>query len=132
MPATATFRVASVPSAVAEARGAVTAAAIGRVDAGMLQTARLLVSELVTNGIVHGGVDDSIEVAVRIGDLGLRVEVTDLGMGFAGDGRWEGPDHTGGWGLFLVQRLSDRWGIDRNGSTCVWFELVNDRDGLPL
>jgi anti-sigma regulatory factor (Ser/Thr protein kinase) len=122
MPATATFQVASCPESVAEARAAVTAAAVGRVDAQMLQTARLLVSELVTNGVVHGG-GSALEVAVHIGDPGLRVEVTDFGGGFLGQPRSAGLDHTGGWGLFLVQRLSDRWGIERDGSTRVWFEL---------
>jgi hypothetical protein len=38
------------------------------------------------------------------------------------------PDLTtpGGLGLVLVDTLSERWGIRRNGETCVWFECVSE------
>ena len=36
------------------------------------------------------------------------------------------PSRPSGWGLYLVRELSDRWGIDHDGETRVWFEL--DRD----
>lgn len=120
----ATFEVASEPESVAAARDAVTAAALGGIDAKTLETARLLVSELVTNGITHGGTDSPLEVEVVVSDRGLRVDVIDHGTGFARRPGTDEPDYSGGWGLFLVEELSDRWGIVRNGNTCVWFELV--------
>jgi hypothetical protein len=34
----------------------------------------------------------------------------------------------GGWGLFLTERLADRWGVDRkDGWTTVWLELDPER-----
>jgi hypothetical protein len=33
----------------------------------------------------------------------------------------------GGWGLFLVEKLADRWGVARNSLTRVWFEIDLDR-----
>jgi anti-sigma regulatory factor (Ser/Thr protein kinase) len=119
----ATFKVASEPEGVAAAREAVADATHERVDAETLETARLLVSELVTNGIVHGATDSPLEVEVEMSDTRLRVDVTDHGTGFAQRPGTGDPDYSGGWGLFLVEELADRWGIVRNGATCVWFEL---------
>ena len=92
-----------------------------------LEDVYLLVSELVTNGVRHGGAgeDDLLELtAVRHGNR-LRVVVTDWGPGFDGRPRLRNrADQTGGWGLFLVERLADRWGTQREGeTTAVWFEL---------
>jgi len=84
---------------------------------------RLLVSELVTNSIRH--VSDSahpVELAVRIGARGIRVEVRDGGAGFV-PGRPEPRGAEGGFGLFLVERLASRWGVDTRDGTRVWFEL---------
>jgi serine/threonine-protein kinase RsbW len=124
-----TFKVASEPEGVAAAREAVTDAAHGAVDAGAVETARLLVSELVTNSIVHGAGESPLEVKVEVetSDAGLRVDVTDHGTGFARRPGTDNPDYSGGWGLFLVEELSDRWGIIRNGNTRVWFELRKGR-----
>jgi anti-sigma regulatory factor (Ser/Thr protein kinase) len=87
----------------------------------------LLVSELVTNGVRHGGAgeDDVMELtALRHGNR-LRVVVTDWGPGFDGRPRPRNrADQTGGWGLFLVERLAERWGTQRSDdATTVWFEL---------
>ena len=87
----------------------------------------LLVSELVTNGVRHGGAgeDDVMELtALRHGNR-LRVVVTDWGPGFDGRPRPRNrADQTGGWGLFLVERLAERWGTQRSDdATRVWFEL---------
>ena len=85
----------------------------------------LLVSELVTNSVRHGGAgeDDRLELAALREGQRLRVEVTDWGPGFTRDARPSRPAD-GGWGLVLVERLADRWGVDRDGdATVVWFEL---------
>ena len=50
--------------------------------------------------------------------------VADDGPGFDPDTlRGPSPDNVGGWGLLLVEQLADSWGVDRDGSTFVWFEL---------
>jgi anti-sigma regulatory factor (Ser/Thr protein kinase) len=87
----------------------------------------LLVSELVTNSVRHGGADEDARLelaAYRDGDR-LRIEVADRGPGFdpARAPRLD-DDDVGGWGLVLVERLADRWGVDCSGdATVVWFEL---------
>jgi anti-sigma regulatory factor (Ser/Thr protein kinase) len=100
----------------------------------------LLVSELVTNSVRHGGAgeDDRLELAALREGERLRVEVTDWGPGFDRDARRRRPtDEASGWGLVLVERLADRWGVERHGdATVVWFELSMPerarRGGGPL
>jgi anti-sigma regulatory factor (Ser/Thr protein kinase) len=89
---------------------------------------RLLVTELVANCVRHAGLctSDSIGLELRLGEDGARVEVTDCGRGFEPAGPFtEPPVGTSGRGLYLLDVLSDRWGVDRRGGrTRVWFELV--------
>jgi anti-sigma regulatory factor (Ser/Thr protein kinase) len=92
-----------------------------------LEDISLLVSELVTNGVRHGGAGerDVLELTVLRDAARLRVIVTDWGPGLNGHAhpREEG-DENGGWGLFLVDRLADRWGAERHGrANAFWFEL---------
>jgi anti-sigma regulatory factor (Ser/Thr protein kinase) len=84
---------------------------------------RLLVSELVTNSVRHvTGSTEPVELAVRIGPRASRVEVRDGGSGFKpGKPQPRGAD--GGFGLFLVERMASRWGVDTQDGTRVWFEL---------
>jgi anti-sigma regulatory factor (Ser/Thr protein kinase) len=93
-----------------------------------LEDAQLLVSELVTNAIRHAGLDDDavIRLVVVTGDRALRIEVCDPGQGFEVTEPEPDPGRPSGWGLYLVRELSDRWGVERNAVTRVWFEL--DRD----
>ena len=87
----------------------------------------LLVSELVTNSVRHARLrpQDPIRLQVETSDRLLRVEVSDPGEGFGANApepvAERGP---GGWGLFLTERLADRWGVDRkSGWTTVWLEV---------
>jgi anti-sigma regulatory factor (Ser/Thr protein kinase) len=84
---------------------------------------RLLVSELVTNSVRHvTGSKQPVELAVRIGSRVIRVEVRDGGSGFE-PGKPEPRGAEGGFGLFLVERMASRWGVDTRDGTRVWFEL---------
>ena len=91
-----------------------------------LEDVRLVVSELVTNSVRHAGLspDEQISVAVVISDRSVRGMVCDPGPGFE---KPSAPrprtDLSGGWGLPIVERISDRWGVERNGCACVWFEI---------
>ncbi len=90
----------------------------------ILEPARLLVSELVSNSVRHGatGPDSRVRVRAEIVPRGLRIEVSDWGVGFSpAVGRLRDD---GGFGLLLVARLATRWGIDCQGITRVWFEIV--------
>jgi anti-sigma regulatory factor (Ser/Thr protein kinase) len=85
---------------------------------------RLVVSELITNSIKHRqlGGDDTIHLRVESSTLGVRVEVTDSGRVFA-PRRPPSPGETTGWGLYLVDRLVDRWGVRGHDGTTVWVEM---------
>jgi len=100
-------------------------------DPRVAENAELLVSELVTNSVRHAGLPEqaSIEFSVRASGEVLMVEVADTGQGFDHSGAPRprivaGIAEPSGWGLFLVDRLSDRWGaVQMDGETRVWFEL---------
>jgi anti-sigma regulatory factor (Ser/Thr protein kinase) len=93
----------------------------------VLETALLLVSELVSNSVRHSGVPEGADLVLRVGlwSDGCRLEVEDPGR----DGVIApGPQDLlrgGGMGLHLVQTLSERWGVVRaaEGPTCVWVQL---------
>jgi anti-sigma regulatory factor (Ser/Thr protein kinase) len=88
-----------------------------------VETLRLLITELVTNSVRHTGVD-AVLLTVLVGSSAVWTEVTDAGPGFDPAGTGTPGTNQNGWGLFLVERLADRWGVDRNGDgTKVWFEL---------
>jgi len=84
------------------------------------RNARLLVSELVTNSVRHAG--GEIELVVEKDDGNLRVEVADQGPGIEGLGR--PPQSEGGWGLQIVATVADRWGVEGDHGTRIWFELA--------
>jgi len=90
----------------------------------------LLVSELVTNSVKHGGLDQGewVELDVELGEDAVRGEVFDSGPGFARtDAQRPAGAQTSGYGLFLVAEIAERWGVatDR-GLTRVWFELAQN------
>lgn len=101
------------------------------VGSEVLEWATLLVSELVTNSVRHGGLlpSEKIELRVEASARRLRVEVAEPGRGFEAQPEPQprrdatGGGATGGWGLLLVDRLSTAWGVENDGSTRVWFEL---------
>ncbi len=89
-----------------------------------LEVLRLLVNEMVTNSLLHAGaLKTGIGLKVEATADVLRVEVTDQGPGFDPEVRQPTVDQTSGRGLFLVQALSDRWGVIRSGGTRVWAEI---------
>jgi len=92
----------------------------------------LLVSEMVTNSLQHSGRSDQIvDVSIRAGADAVRVEVRDSGPGFEPIPlRAAPPPGTGGWGLFLVDRLATRWGTKPGG--VVWAELAYPAAGRRL
>ncbi len=92
----------------------------------LLGEVRLMVSELVTNSIRHAGHDQSGPIALRasVDDELLCVEVEDTGPGFHPAAAPVRGSDLGGWGLYIVQTLADRWGVGREGRPArVWFEI---------
>ena len=98
-----------------------------------LADVELLVSELATNSVRHAGCGESDEIAIEA-DLKpdkVRVRLFDSGRGF--EVHTPEPPATGaagGYGLVLLERLSDRWGVQRENGFSVWFELQRER--LPF
>jgi anti-sigma regulatory factor (Ser/Thr protein kinase) len=103
---------------------------IGTMPDDELDTLRLLVTELITNAVRHAGGHEWVELDIELYVNAVHVAVTDRGPGFTPP---ECPqphgDRPGGWGLCLVDRLSNRWGVLLDGATRVWFEL--DRAPQP-
>jgi anti-sigma regulatory factor (Ser/Thr protein kinase) len=96
-----------------------------RIDEPTLEDLKLLVSELVTNSVQHGGPHSDSWVGVRLRLLpnAVRAEVIDPGSGFIFEPRPRARDRESGRGLVLVGLLSDRWGVEADGMTRVWFEI---------
>ena len=109
------------PEAAGQARDA-----LRRLDTlhdGTLDNLRLVVTELVTNSVRHSGAG-GVELTVLASPEAVRVEVTDEGPGFTPRQRGKDDDREGGWGLFLVERLANRWGVlSAEDHTRVWCEL---------
>lgn len=123
------LRLPASPLAASVARHAVAGLA-PYLDRGVAENAELLVSELVTNSVRHAGLPEEacIEFSVRASAEVLMVEVADGGQGFdhgmTPRARVAGVAEASGWGLFLVERIADRWGaVQMDGETRVWFEL---------
>jgi serine/threonine-protein kinase RsbW len=82
----------------------------------------MIVTELVTNAIRHGP-GGPVEVAIVAGGKGIRGEVADPGPGIRHYQLLRRrATEEGGRGLFLVDALSDAWGMSSDSSR-VWFEV---------
>jgi anti-sigma regulatory factor (Ser/Thr protein kinase) len=95
------------------------------IDGSVQQTLLLLVSEIVSNAVLHstGPADASVKLTAAVEPRTIRVSVNDAGEGFTPAPR--DPARTdGGYGLFLLERAAERWGVEAEGSTRVWFELA--------
>ena len=66
--------------------------------------------------------EEWIRVKMRLGSGRARIEVSDTGAGFERPVDPE-PLAESGWGMYLLEQIADRWGVERNGATCVWFEI---------
>lgn len=120
------------PGAARLARHAVLRRVAAQLDSAEAQDVGLVVSELVTNSVVHAGVGHGRYLRVNVTALEDRIliSVSDRGSHsvprlHAGVG-----DDPKGLGLRLVDRLARSWGVARDGTgqTQVWCELaVRDR-----
>jgi two-component sensor histidine kinase len=84
----------------------------------------LLVTELVSNSVRHAGLrrDQRIRIRVSLAGSTVRAEVREPGRGFKPE-LPPTPERAGGFGLFLVNRLANRWQVSEDGETAVSFEL---------
>ena len=99
----------------------------GQVAPPVLETAQLVVSELVTNSVRHSGLPDGEDLVVRVSLWAgrCRVEVEDPGCAGTIEPEPGDPDEAAWTGLHVVRALSERWGVVRaaGGPTRVWAQL---------
>jgi len=119
------FELPAKPTACFEARRALLAGE-GALPSSVRGDVLLLVTELVGNAVRHAetGADRAVRVEVRRRERMVRVAVFDQGNGFTAEAPRPKPDRSDGWGLFLLDRIADRWAIGPTPSgTCAWFEI---------
>ena len=91
----------------------------------------LLMGELVTNSVLHADPESAQDIVLEliIGPDAVRVVVTDGGSATVPTIQPMDAKRPGGRGLFLVESMSDRWGMTRDGprATQVWFEMLRRR-----
>jgi anti-sigma regulatory factor (Ser/Thr protein kinase) len=110
------------PEAAAKARHALSKLRAD-IDPPLMETLRLLVTELVSNSVRHARAD-TVVLKVLVGRTVVLTEVTDEGPGFDPEQTGQPGTDDSGWGLFLVERLAHRWGVaQKDDATKVWFEL---------
>ena len=113
-------------SSIAQARRLAGEVAAPFLEPNQFHAFELVISELVTNAVRHGASpDDEIKLAVTPKDGYVCVQVTDPGPGLVPKPGALGPDEdAGGFGLYIVEQLTRRWGVTReDDKTRVWFEL---------
>ena len=110
--------------AVGEARRHVRAQLAKDLPSQTVADIELLTSELVSNAVRHATYDgNGIGLNIVVGPQTVHVSVVDGGDGFDRTKLVRGPrPDKGGWGLFLVEELSDRWGMQDDPHS-VWFEI---------
>jgi two-component sensor histidine kinase len=84
----------------------------------------LLVSEVVTNAVLHArGPTSRLLLTADAGSDVVLVAITDSKHGFGA----ETKRHAGGYGLYLLDKLTSRWGVEDAGpetlGTKTWFEF---------
>ncbi|HEY3872592.1 MAG TPA: ATP-binding protein [Actinocrinis sp.] len=137
-------RLRPVSTAPRTARDVLAAMCVAWDAPGFLEAGRLVLSELVSNAVVHNGAQSAqsgpdagpavgLELSLRGGELLMRVH--DDGPELP---RMAAPPRgaAGGHGLGIVSRLTESWGVDidpRGGGKTVWCVLREhpDRSGAP-
>ena len=108
------------PQAVATARRFVTSVLSDELDEARLHDLEVLVSEVVTNGVMHAAT--TMELAVELRDDVAHVELVDHAPGEPAIRDMAGSE--GGFGLRIVAAMASRWGVHHSDdSKTVWFDI---------
>jgi anti-sigma regulatory factor (Ser/Thr protein kinase) len=114
------------PNAAWRARRLVDSELSGRIPPAVLADVALLVTELVANGVRHGGAGGDSALRLLLEghpDERLRVEVANPGPHGAVAKRPPDLRGGGGLGLHIVEKVASRWGVLHEPRTAVWFEV---------
>jgi anti-sigma regulatory factor (Ser/Thr protein kinase) len=103
----------------------------GQLEPELYDDIRLLITELVTNSVRHAGIDsgDVLTLTLSVSAERLRAEVHDGGAPFEPVATVPREATGHGWGLVLVDRIADRWGVEGDPRKYVWFEIDHPRQG---
>jgi anti-sigma regulatory factor (Ser/Thr protein kinase) len=101
----------------------------GQLEEDLIERSALVVTEVLTNSVRHAGLTATQPIDLNILVLPgcLRIEVTDEGSaGFDPVVTLPDPGQNSGRGFWMVDHLTDRWGVDFTRSTRVWCEFDLD------
>jgi len=101
----------------------------GQLEEDVIERSALVVTEVVTNSVTHAGLTAAqpIDLNIQLLPGCLLIEVTDEGTaGFDPVVTPPYPGQNSGLGLWMVDQLTDRWGVDFTHSTRVWSEFDLD------
>ena len=108
------------PLAVAPARRFVVSVLAAQLDEARLHDVEVLVSEIVTNGVMHAAT--TMELIVELRDDVAHVELVDHAPGHPAIRPDTGAD--GGFGLRIVSAMARGWGVRRSDDCkAVWFDI---------
>lgn len=129
------MRIRGGMGAPSQARRLVLSQLEGQIEPTTAADVALIVSELVTNSVVHANVGPSRTLTVELTRLEgrLKINVIDPGSRLEPRIRPPDPERLGGFGLLVVDELSDAWGVARDGiaGTRVWCDVLLDRPQPP-
>jgi anti-sigma regulatory factor (Ser/Thr protein kinase) len=112
------------PASVPEARQLTCDFACGSMSEEQLAKLGLAVTEVVANAVRHSGSAEPIRLILGHKDSHFCVRVVDGGAGLVPAPGAMGSEPGAGFGLFLVEQVTRRWGVTReDGRTRVWFEI---------
>jgi peptidoglycan hydrolase-like protein with peptidoglycan-binding domain/anti-sigma regulatory factor (Ser/Thr protein kinase) len=86
----------------------------------------LAATEVVNNAVLHAGQrgEGDIRVELAVSEARVRFAVRDDGSGFdVPQSHRRGDPQIGRWGLYLVDAIADRWGVEHEPTT-VWLEVA--------
>ena len=107
-----------------EARRLTAEFASSLMSADQISRLELAITEVVANAVRHSGSAEAIRLMLTVKPEYLCVRVTDGGTGLVPRPGAMSTDPGAGYGLFLVEQLTRRWGVTREDKrTRVWFEL---------
>jgi anti-sigma regulatory factor (Ser/Thr protein kinase) len=120
-------RLPATAASLAEARRIAYEATAGLMTAEQYGKLEIAVTETVSNAVRHAGVSEEIVLTLTPKDGYLCVRVTDAGDGLVPRPGAISSEPGAGFGLFLVEQLTRRWGMTREDNrTRVWFEIDFD------
>ena len=123
------FSIAGGATAPGAARDGVAERLNGTLDEALLDTLRLLVSEVATNCVQHANADARSRIDIAVSSLpgAVRVELSTAGVPFErppANPQKPPPSEPHGRGLVIVDTLARAWGVGPHSANHVWFELA--------